>query len=60
MIPDVFISYKRERKAAAEHLAQILKFHGYDVWFDYSLVKGRNYDLQLEEMTRSSKVLLVM
>jgi hypothetical protein len=59
-MPDVFISYKRERRAAAEHLAEILKKYGYDVWFDYALVKGRDFGQQLDKMIRSSKVLVVL
>jgi len=59
-VPDVFISYKRERRAAAEHLTEILKKYGYDVWFDYALVKGRDFAQQIDRMIRSSKVLLVL
>lgn len=59
-MPDVFISYKRERRAAAEHLTEILKRYGYDVWFDYALVKGRDFAQQIDRMIRSSKVLVVL
>jgi TIR domain len=59
-MPDVFISYKRERRAAAQHVAKILTIYGYDVWFDYALVKGRDFGLQLDAQIRSSKVLLVL
>jgi hypothetical protein len=57
---DVFISYKRERRAAAEHVAEILKRYGFDVWFDYALVKGRDFAQQIEQMIRSSNVLVVL
>ncbi len=40
---EIFISYKSERRKAAEHLAEILRCHGYDVWFDYSLLKGADF-----------------
>ncbi len=33
---DVFISYKRERRNAADHLAHILELNGFSVWFDYN------------------------
>ena len=57
---EIFISYKRERRAAAEHLATILRCYGYEVWFDYSLVKGINFDQQIEEKIRSAKVCIVL
>lgn len=57
---DVFISYKRERRAAAEHLAQILTLYGFDVWFDYALVKGRDFAQQIEAQIRASKVVVVL
>jgi TIR domain len=57
---DVFISYKRERRAAAEHLAEVLRLHGYTVWFDYALIKGEDYDLQLDRELRSAKAVVVL
>lgn len=59
-MPDVFISYKSERRKAAEHLAEILKLHGLDVWYDYSLVKGQDFDLQLDHQLRNSRVAIVL
>ena len=59
-MPDVFISYKRERRSAAEHLARILSLYGFDVWFDYALVKGRDFAQQIDAQIRASKVLLVL
>jgi len=59
-MPDVFISYKRERRSAAEHLARILSLHGFDVWFDYALVKGKDFAQQIDAQIRASKVLLVL
>ena len=31
---EIFISYKSERRAAAEHFAEVLKRYGYSVRFD--------------------------
>jgi formylglycine-generating enzyme required for sulfatase activity len=59
-VADVFISYKSERRAAAEHLAATLTRYGYSVWFDYALVKGRDFGLQIDAKVRSAKVLIVM
>ena len=37
---EIFISYKSERRKAAERL-EILRCYGYSVWFDYSLLRAR-------------------
>ena len=55
-MPDVFISYKRERRSAAEHLARILSLYGFDVWFDYALVKGRDFAQQIDAQIRASRL----
>jgi hypothetical protein len=59
-VSDVFISYKSERRAAAEHLAATLTRYGYSVWFDYALVKGRDFGLQIDAKVRAAKTLVVM
>jgi hypothetical protein len=59
-MPDVFISYKRERRAAAEHLADTITLFGYDCWFDYDLIKGHDFSVQLDRQIRESKALVVM
>lgn len=57
---DVFISYKSERRSAAEHLAETLTHWGYSVWFDHSLVHGRDFGLQLDREIRAAKVVVVL
>jgi hypothetical protein len=57
---DIFISYKSERKLAAEHFAEVLLRYGYSVWFDYSLVKGKDFAQQIERQIRASKSLVVL
>jgi hypothetical protein len=59
-MPEVFISYKRERRAAAEHLAETIRLFGYDCWFDYGLIKGRDFTVQLDRKIRESKALVVL
>jgi TIR domain len=51
---DIFISYKSERRKAAAHLAAVLKLHGYSVWFDYELIKGHDFGLQIGREIRES------
>lgn len=40
---DVFISYKREDRKAAERLANELKRQGFEVWWDLELLSGQNF-----------------
>ncbi len=57
---DIFISYKTERRKAAEHLAAVLSHHGYSVWFDYQLIKGSDFGLQIDSKIREAKALVVL
>jgi len=59
-VEDVFISYKFERRSAAEHLAEVMRCHGYSVWFDYHLIKGDDYDFQLDAKLVSAKAVVVL
>jgi formylglycine-generating enzyme required for sulfatase activity len=57
---EIFISYKSERRKAAEHLAAVLSHYGYSVWFDYQLIKGRDFGLQIDRQIREAKALVVL
>jgi hypothetical protein len=57
---DIFISYKTERRKAAEHLAAVLSLYGYSVWFDYDLIKGRDFGLQIGREIRAAKALVAL
>jgi tetratricopeptide (TPR) repeat protein len=57
---DVFISYKRERRPAARHLEQILIRYGYSVWFDLALVRGKDYEAQIERELTAAKAVIVL
>ena len=57
---DIFISYKTERRAAAEHLAEICRLHGYTVWFDYGLSSGREFGRQIERELRAASAVVVL
>jgi hypothetical protein len=59
-VADVFISYKSERRAAAEHLAEVLTDHGYSVWWDYGLISGRDFGRQIESELRAAKAVVVL
>src|SRR5262245_21993377 len=57
---DIFISYKSERRAAAEHLAEVLNDYGYSVWWDYGLISGRDFGRQIETELRAAKAVIVL
>ena len=57
---EVFISYKSDRRNAAKHLAGILTRYGYSVWFDYGLIKGDDFEFQLDQQLRAAKAVVVL
>ena len=57
---DIFISYKSERRAAAEHFAEVLTRYGYSVWFDYEAAMGEDFAARIEQEIREAKALLVL
>ena len=58
---DIFISYKSERRNAAQHLSRILELNGYSVWFDYGLFSGINFGRQIErEIRAAAKAVVVL
>jgi hypothetical protein len=60
MADDIFISYKSERRKAAEHLAAVLRLYGYSVWFDYQLVRGADFGRQIDRKIREVKAVVVL
>jgi hypothetical protein len=56
---DVFISYKSERRSAARYLAKILAAHGYDVWYDYGLIPGDDFEPRLMSELAEAKAVTV-
>lgn len=57
---DVFISYKAERREAAQHLASVLGAYGYSVWWDYALVAGSDFTRQIETELEQAKAVIVL
>lgn len=60
LMADIFISYKRERRPAARHLEQILVRYGYSVWFDLALVRGADYEEQIQRELNAAKAVIVL
>jgi hypothetical protein len=59
-LADVFISYKSDRRAAAQHVSRILELNGYSVWFDYGLLSGADFGRQIEREMRAAKAAVVL
>jgi hypothetical protein len=59
-VADAFISYKTERRNAAQHLTRILELNGYSVWFDYGLLSGSDFGPQIERELRAAKAVIVL
>ena len=59
-VAEVFISYKSERRPAAEHMAAVLERYGYSVWFDHQLIKGQDFGMQIDRKVRAAKALVVL
>jgi len=57
---DSFLSYSSRRRPAAEHMANILEARGYNVWFDYKLIEGRDFAFQLDDRLRAARLALVL
>ncbi len=57
---DIFISYKKERRAHAERLAAVLEAYGYEVWWDYELAVGPDFRDQIEAKLEVSKLVIVL
>jgi hypothetical protein len=57
---DVFISYKREDRAAATWLAQQLELNGVSVWWDSKLKGGESFDDAIEHELTVAKCVVVL
>ncbi len=56
---DVFLSYKREERAAVETIASRLRNLGLTVWFDASLRAGETFNAEIDREARAANVVLV-
>ncbi|MEM1009128.1 MAG: toll/interleukin-1 receptor domain-containing protein, partial [Myxococcota bacterium] len=58
--PDVFISYSRVDRPAAEKLATKLSALGHDVWWDHELLAGSRFRATIEQKLQSTRVVIVL
>lgn len=57
---DIFISYKRTRRDVVERLAQVLRAHGWEVWYDARLTEGEQFRKEIETELAASKCAIVV
>jgi hypothetical protein len=58
--PDIFLSYSREDRAAARHIAESFIKEGFTVWWDAVLRSGQTFDEVIEKELRASKAVVVL
>jgi hypothetical protein len=56
---DVFLSYKRDERAAIETIASRLRDLGLTVWFDASMSAGETFNDEIDREARAAKAVLV-
>lgn len=56
---DVFVSYKREERAKVETLVAALKKLGLDVWYDYEIVAGDQFERVISQELNAAKAVIV-
>jgi hypothetical protein len=56
---DVFLSYKRDERAAVETIAALLRDLGLTVWFDASMSAGETFNAEIDREARAAKAILV-
>ena len=57
---DVFLSYARRNRAAAQRLADAIRKGGYSVWWDPDLVTGANFRKEIGMQLHAAKCVLVL
>lgn len=57
---DVFISYKREDRRAAERLSIALEQLGFDVWWDFDLISGDQFRRVIEKVIDECAAVVVL
>ncbi|MCP3962492.1 MAG: TIR domain-containing protein [bacterium] len=57
---EIFISYAREDKQAAQMLASILKEHGFSIWWDRKIPPGKTFDEVIQGALDRAKCVVVL
>jgi hypothetical protein len=59
-VADIFISYKRSRRAVVQKLAAALQAHGWEVWFDARLTEGEQFRKEIESELALARCAIVL
>ena len=59
-MPDIFISYAREDRDTAEHLAHALEAEGWSVWWDRHIPAGKRFDEVISASLDSAMCVVVL
>ncbi len=57
---DIFLSYSREDRAAARHIAEAFTAEGFNVWWDAAIRSGQTFDEVIEKKLRSAEAVVVL
>jgi hypothetical protein len=57
---DVFLSYSRDDRSAARHIADSFASEGIKVWWDAALQSGETFDEVIEKRLREAKAVVVL
>jgi len=60
LVADVFVSDKGERRLAARRLAKVLSAFGFEVWHDYGLIPGDDFEPRLMAKMAAAKTIVVL
>lgn len=56
----IFLSYAREDKKAAEFYAKALESEGYSVWWDHKIIPGLSFNKAIEERLNACSCMVVL
>lgn len=57
---DIFISYSRKDTKQVTRLANLLEEHGYNVWWDKTLLASQDYTQKIDQALNNSKCILTV
>src|SRR4051794_21044245 len=60
-MPDIFISYSRKNTSQASSLMEVLRSHGYSVWFDQTGISGaEKWSAEIVDAIESSAAIVLL
>jgi len=60
VMAEVFLSYAKADRALAQQLADLLRAHGIDVWWDFDLVGGEQFRKAIQAELDKAKAAIVI